>query len=633
MSTAKTAITIDTSGIRVRLGDVHGSLQTALDDVRDNIRLGLVGVSADATHLGTLEDVLLAGDGISLSTQNGGGNETRTINNTADGIDMDATAGEALSERDMVYLDPTDNKWYQQDTDATAPVKMGRVRGCVIETGGIAQDESGKVRVLGPVSGFTSLTPGATVYVSATAGGYTQTKPFASTSGDQTILSEMGVATSATAVWIDPGALTYRKRGEVSNGGTLGLEHHADEATYERDISVLEINTTPGSVLQTNPDTNHETYHALNLSTDITGTTKTYSGTPDGQFEIGHSYDARVAQQFGIGSGILTEFSVELGNISGTAPADTVTWEIREDSGGDPTGALLATGTFTPVANSTNTVTLSNGPYFRSATLHLILRVTNPGLWAFDEHIEWDYIETADFGYASTSTDGGSSWTNHETPSTERHAVSSFTTTTNRAREKLGQSFQLSGAASIGSVKLYLAKEGAPTDTLTVKIVNDQSGSPDETPSFEAVALTLDASTLTTSFVWYEFVFDTPPALSGSTTYWIVLETDGTASNTDFVKWGIEITSPSYASGEFRQFNGTAWAADVTGDTIFEVVEAGDTYVAQTLLDDWGSALATVLSRHDDGTGSSPTTETTIQNQTGSEATLELAVSFETRRP
>ena len=103
-------------------------------------------------------------------------------------------------------------------------------------------------------------------------------------------------------------------------------------------------------------------------------TTITASGATSA---IGNNNNIRDAQGFQVSSGYLSQFTVRFGANNGS-PSGTVTYEIRTDSGALPFGTLLVTGSFTPTASSTNTVTLSTLPLLSSSTLYwLILQSTN----------------------------------------------------------------------------------------------------------------------------------------------------------------------------------------------------------------------------------------------------------------
>lgn len=72
-------------------------------------------------------------------------------------------------------------------------------------------------------------------------------------------------------------------------------------------------------------------------------------------------------------AGQLTQFTFVLGASSG-APVGTMTWQIRADSAGVP-GTVLKSGTLTPTASATNTVSVASGPALVPGTvywLHLL---------------------------------------------------------------------------------------------------------------------------------------------------------------------------------------------------------------------------------------------------------------------
>ena len=245
MSTLITSIDHDDSAIVAGAAGSPSSVKTPLTELRNFIRLGLVVVSSDATYAGTLEELLIAGDGIDLTTQNDGGDETLTIaldSSIPTTLDITGTAGEDLAIRDMVYLNPTDNKWYKQDSDASSSVAMGVKRGFATEA--ISTDATGAIRLNGALSGFTGLTAGMPIYASTTAGSYTQTKPTASTGGSQIVVSEMGFALSTTEVFIRPSGLRYVKKASMDDTDVMTIEHHADAKAYQRKVVVMIDETT-----------------------------------------------------------------------------------------------------------------------------------------------------------------------------------------------------------------------------------------------------------------------------------------------------------------------------------------------------------------------------------------------------
>lgn len=238
-SVAKSSLAITTAPIATNLVGNPGGVRTPLNELLAYIILGYLSISADDTHLKHLEDALQAGTGISLTVQNEGGNETLliSINGTTAALDVTGTAGENLAIRDQVYLNPSDNKWYKIDSDATATVDIGTIRG--FATAAISADATGAIRLKGYLSGFTGLTAGLKVYSSTTAGGYTQTKPTVATDGAQLCLSEMGLAVSTTTIFIDPKPLVYLKKASLDDDENLTIEHHADADSYQREVIVL----------------------------------------------------------------------------------------------------------------------------------------------------------------------------------------------------------------------------------------------------------------------------------------------------------------------------------------------------------------------------------------------------------
>lgn len=82
-----------------------------------------------------------------------------------------AQAGEALTVGDLVYQ-ASDGDWNQADANAGQP--QTRAQGIVVESydgeTSIASGAQCSVLVFGPVTGFSSVTPGALYWVSDTAG-------------------------------------------------------------------------------------------------------------------------------------------------------------------------------------------------------------------------------------------------------------------------------------------------------------------------------------------------------------------------------------------------------------------------------------------------------------------------------
>lgn len=194
---------------------------------------------------------LIGGTDITLAFSDDAANNRTsvTINSTASGsgggggyVDVEGVAGEALSERDIVYLSDSDAKWYK----AASGSALGPYRGMVEESGGITQDSTGTIRLRGVLAGFTGLTAGDPVYAGSTAGGYTQTAPEPSSGGAQVAIAQVGIAASTTSVLVEPRSVRYARLDSLAAGGTLALTHHEDVLAVGRHARAH--TTTPGLV-------------------------------------------------------------------------------------------------------------------------------------------------------------------------------------------------------------------------------------------------------------------------------------------------------------------------------------------------------------------------------------------------
>lgn len=95
---------------------------------------------------------------------------------------------------------------------------------------------------------------------------------------------------------------------------------------------------------------------------------------------IGNYYtypNAYTAQSFQISAGILTQFKAGFSANVGS-PTGTVTWQVLNDNSGVPGSTVIGSGTFTPVASTTNTVNIVGGPSLSASTTYwLVLGSTN----------------------------------------------------------------------------------------------------------------------------------------------------------------------------------------------------------------------------------------------------------------
>lgn len=133
-------------------------------------------------------------------------------------LDIAATAGEDLTERNVVYLadgtgGTTAGRWYRANASAPGTSTLSKMLGVVVSS--VLTGQSGSVRVGGSMTGFGGLTPGAAYYVSTVAGALTASAP--------TNARIVGVADSTTSVVLDMhstvGPLVVG--GNAAIGGTL----------------------------------------------------------------------------------------------------------------------------------------------------------------------------------------------------------------------------------------------------------------------------------------------------------------------------------------------------------------------------------------------------------------------------
>jgi len=661
-SQTKTSVTINDNAVADGQTIDAADVTVAFDDAQTELQQGWLRVSANDTHVKHLEDALTAGTGITIATVDDGADESMTVTLathnhqdtagggqlladaidsqtatngyvlTADGtggaswasvggggaqpIDLTVTAGETLALRDMVYLDESSGTWFKLDVDATSSIKAGALRGCVNEAGGIASASTGSVRILGEVSGFTGLTAWTRVYGTTTAGSYTQTRPAVSDGGSQIAIAEMGYAVSTAIIFIDPKPVIYAKRETLANDGTMTIEHHSDAQTRKRDARAYVGTTVAGSALAEYADTNQDDEFTL-AGLEGAGGTLDFDAT-GGNSIIGDVSDTEraVAQQFTpAATGQLTQIKVTLASNDGS-PSGNIYWKIQQDNGSDlPDGSNLASDNFSPTASAENTINVSGGPILDGSTKYwLILTTVNQST---NDRYNWQasgsdtYVDH--LRLVGARDDDFSLWTEGGTIRDNEFEITTSAVTTN---DKLAQSFEISTASTVSEVDLYLKKVGAPTGNLTVEIQTDSAGEPSGTAVTNGTSNTVSASTLTTSFADITFSFASNPSLASGTTYWIVLTTADSQSNTNYVVWGADTSTPSYADGEMYGEDASTWGA-LSADAVFTVTAPATQYDERCVVGRWSGGTRDVAVRFDDGGAGSPNTQTTFKNTSG----------------
>ena len=537
------------------------------------------------------------------------------LDSAISGGSITGTAGENLSELDFVYL-ASDGEWYQLDTDAT--VASSGIRGCVTESGGIDEDETGEIKLAGLISGFSGLTPWSLLYGSTTAGGYTQTRPNISAGGGQVAIAEMALAVSATEVMLRIQPVIYAKRASLADDATLTIQHHADAATRSRQVWAYVATTVAGASIASYSDSNQDADVQLRVP-GLAGDTYTIShgaGAPGYRIGDNSDTDYMRAQQFQSGDGgQLTQFTFRLSANIGS-PSGDLTWRIHEDNSDEP-GTVLDSGTKTPTASAVNTVNVSGGPILAASTKYWLS--LEASAQSTDDAYQWrGEVSSIDANVGSNfSTDAGSTWDTISVSDLD----CAFTISATTARDKLAQSFEVTGSQTPETVDLWLKKVGSPTGTMTLRIETDNSGEPSGTLVHANATTTLAESGLGTSYADVTFTFASAFTISGSTTYWLVLSTDRSASGTNYVVWGADTSTPSYADGEMMSEASSSWSAE-SADAIFEVNGAGTEYDEPLGVGSVTGDSEEIGVRFDDGTGSDGDTKTTFKNLTGATADI-----------
>jgi hypothetical protein len=240
--------------------------------------------------------------------------------------------------------------------------------------------------------------------------------------------------------------------------------------------------------------------------------------------------DEWAAQSFQATEGYLSAIDLRL-NTSLGSPSGTITWQIRSDNSGNPSGTILDSDLFSPIVDADNHIPISNGVYLSSGvTYWLVLKCTSVqgsgNAYRFNFNTANPYAN----GSLKRTTNGGSSW-GLVTSGTSDMRVS---ITTSLDKSKLAQLIKIDSDTTLDTAYLWLRKVGGPTGNLTLKIYSDNSGDPD---SVLATSDTIDISTLSTSFMMYAFTFPDPVTLSANTSYWLVLESSQSVLTGEWVEW------------------------------------------------------------------------------------------------
>lgn len=138
-------------------------------------------------------------------------------------------------------------------------------------------------------------------------------------------------------------------------------------------------------------------------------------------------------------------------------------------------------------------------------------------------------------------------------------------------KTKLATKFTQSGARQIKSIAIQLKRTGAIASDkiLTLTIESDSTGAPDGTPLGTAETV-LAQSGVTTEYTWITFTFAVPVDLADATDYHIVLTSDYTASDSNYISWNALTVA---SEGNCSDYAPSSWAAVDTLNLMYYAME------------------------------------------------------------
>lgn len=538
-------------------------------------------------------------------------------------VDIDVTWGEDISAMTTPYLMSvivSDGKAYRADA-ANPTTRLSDVRGFVSQLGTGAINTAGKIRVKGPLAGFSGLAAGQTLYMSnSSAGTYTTTEPVQVLDDPAIIIAAYARAISTSAVYVDPKPVVYRSESILLDDVGTDITHHADIPALTRRVEMFAA-VYDDVLAEDYPSSNQSSASALNAITttnlviDNTGATASASiGNIAGTYRrAGQSFVPAV-------SGTVTIWRVNLAASSG-APSGTATWILAGDNAGIP-GATIATGTFTLVASTQNNIPI-NAPVQSGLPYHLTLRSTN----AQASNVYWQAAVNAANPYANGiyAVDTGSSPTNWNNTwnFVANTADWRMTVVIATTYQQITQDFQVDTIGVVSKAILMLKRVGTGVSNMFVYITDDSGGVPGSTLTS---SIGVDMSGLSTTYKQIEFPINLENriTLTPGTPYHLKLATSATPDAANYVEWGTDNTSPSYSNGQIQVYEAAAldWKpTSPVSDGCFELYVQGTRHV-ERLETAWWSKLATtgqIGVRYDD-------TETQTMNLSGDRVRLLLSV-------
>ncbi|NPV05650.1 MAG: hypothetical protein HPY67_13045 [Syntrophaceae bacterium] len=153
-------------------------------------------------------------------------------------------------------------------------------------------------------------------------------------------------------------------------------------------------------------------------------------------------------------------------------------------------------------------------------------------------------------------------------------------------KTKIAVQFTQSGARSIKRVALRLKKTGtiASDRLLTLTIETDSSGAPSGTALGTATIL---ANSVGATYDWYDFVFTAPVDVANSTVYHLVLTSNYTASDSNFISWqGLAVAS----GGNAEDY--TPWTDITTLNLLYRIFQYNFADIPGAAFTEVGNAAA-----------------------------------------
>ena len=177
---------------------------------------------------------------------------------------------------------------------------------------------------------------------------------------------------------------------------------------------------------------------------------------------------------------------------------------------------------------------------------------------------------------------GGSYNEYNETGATDK-ALNKVTS----GKTKIAVQFTQSGARSIKRVALRLKKTDtiASDKLLTLTIETDSSGAPSGTALGTATIL---ANSVGAKYDWYDFVFTAPVDVANSTVYHLVLTSNYTASDTNYISWqGLTV-----ASGGNAEDYTSSWTDITTLNLLYRIFQYNFADIPGAAFTEVGNAAA-----------------------------------------